>query len=397
VVAPDVAVIGGGIIGCSAAAMLAQRGASVVLVEATAIGAGASGRNMGAIQHPFDPALTPLYRDSLERHRSLAADDASFSMPEHPAGVLMINTDPDAARRQVDRLAGLLPDLGATFLDAEEVAGAEPSLVRGFAACLLAATGYPVLPGSATAAWARLAERRGTQLMIGDAGEPWIEGGRTRGIRLADGSRIAADAVLIASGPWAPTHVDPSGGWQPIIRTWGVTVQLQLGSAAPRHIVEQDAVDAVNRPAAAAAEAGAALPGVDPPSLFTMASAGGMSTLGSTFLPDEPDRERMARLLLERGARYLPAIAEAEVSAIRLCARPQSVDGRPFIGPVEGIEGLFVCAGHGPWGISTGPGSAALAVAAILEGAAVPAPLQASRRWRGALGHPRDDAARPIE
>jgi len=383
VVATDVAVIGGGIIGCSAAALLAERGASVVLVEATAIGAGASGRNMGAIQHPFDPVLAPLYRDSLDRYAALAAQDGTFSLPEHPAGVLMIDTDPAAAQRQVNRLTALLPDLGATFMDVEEVAAAEPSLTPGFAACLLAATGYPVPPASATAAWARLAERRGAQLRVGSAAEPWIEGGRTRGIRLADGGRIAADVVLIASGPWAPVHVDRGGGWQPITRTWGVTVQLQLGGAAPRHIVEQDAVDAVNRPVNAATEAGASPPDADPPSLFTVASAGGMSTLGSTFLPVEPDRGRVAKLLLERGARYMPAIAEAQVSEIRLCARPQSVDGRPFIGPLEGVEGLFVCAGHGPWGISTGPASAALVVAAILDGAAVPAALQASRGWRG--------------
>jgi glycine/D-amino acid oxidase-like deaminating enzyme len=381
VVAPDVAVIGGGIIGCSAAALLAERGASVVLIEATTIGAGASGRNMGAIQHPFDPVLTPLYRDSLERYRALAAHNDSFSMPEHPAGVLMIDTDPAAARRQVERLTALLPDLGATFLDVEEVAAGEPSLVRGFAACLLAATGYPIPPASATAAWARLAERRGADLKIGTAALPWIEDGRARGVGLADGTRIAAGAVLVASGPWAPAHVDPSGGWRPITRTWGVTVQLQLGSAAPRHVVEQDAVDAVNRPVNAAAEAGAVQPDADPPSLFTIASAGGVSTLGSTFLPDEPDRDQVAKLLLERGARYLPAIADAAVSEVRLCARPQSVDGRPFIGSVEGVERLFVCAGHGPWGISTGPGSAALVAAAILDGALVPAALQASRSW----------------
>ena len=64
---PRVAVIGGGIIGCAAAAFLAERGASVSLFEQTAIGAGASGRNLGAIQHPFDPSLAPLYRDSLDR------------------------------------------------------------------------------------------------------------------------------------------------------------------------------------------------------------------------------------------------------------------------------------------------------------------------------------------
>ncbi len=60
----DVVVIGGGIIGSAAAAIMADRGAAVVLVEETAIGAGASGRNLGAIQHPFDPVLgRPLRRE----------------------------------------------------------------------------------------------------------------------------------------------------------------------------------------------------------------------------------------------------------------------------------------------------------------------------------------------
>jgi glycine/D-amino acid oxidase-like deaminating enzyme len=40
---------------------------------------------------------------------------------------------------------------------------------------------------------------------------------------------------------------------------------------------------------------------------------------------------------------------------------------------------VFVAAGHGPWGISIGPATAELAVAAILDGASVPAALEASR------------------
>jgi glycine/D-amino acid oxidase-like deaminating enzyme len=62
-----------------------------------------------------------------------------------------------------------------------------------------------------------------------------------------------------------------------------------------------------------------------------------------------------------------------------MCARPQSADGRPFIGPIEGTTGLFVCAGHGPWGISTGPASAAMAARAVLDGTAPPPELAASR------------------
>jgi glycine/D-amino acid oxidase-like deaminating enzyme len=69
------------------------------------------------------------------------------------------------------------------------------------------------------------------------------------------------------------------------------------------------------------------------------------------------------------------------VVEVRRCARPQSVDGRPFIGRLPWATGLLVCAGHGPWGISTGPGSAALAVEALLSGddAPISAALRATR------------------
>ena len=377
--APDVAVIGGGIIGCSAAAMLAERGATVRLYEATAIGAGASGRNLGAIQHPFDAVLAPLYYASLNAYHALAAQDDGFAMPAEPRGVLMLNRDADASRRQVAHLREAVPGLTVDFVDADAIEAAEPSLVPGFAACRLD-TGYPIPPASATSAFARLAAARGAQIRVGLSAEPWIEDGVARGVTLADGSRHAAGAVLIAAGPWSPPLVDATGGWEPIKRTWGVTVQLDLGDDAPRHVIEEDEVDAVNRPLIAAARASGGEPEADPHTLFTIAAAMGVSTLGSTFLPSEPDGPRIARLLIERGAAYLPAIASAPVREIRVCARPQSADSRPFIGPVARVEGLFVCAGHGPWGISTGPASAALVVEAMLADGPIPAELAADRR-----------------
>ncbi|MBA2381510.1 MAG: FAD-binding oxidoreductase, partial [Chloroflexi bacterium] len=51
--APDVAIVGGGIIGTSLAAFLAEAGLTVRLYEREAIAAGASGRNSGIVQHPF--------------------------------------------------------------------------------------------------------------------------------------------------------------------------------------------------------------------------------------------------------------------------------------------------------------------------------------------------------
>ncbi len=121
-------------------------------------------------------------------------------------------------------------------------------------------------------------------------------------------------------------------------------------------------------------------PDGDPPSLFSLATARGITTLGSVFLPTEPDPARIGSLLLRRAAAFLPAIVEAEVVGRRMCARPQSVDGRPFIGEVADVAGLFVCAGHGPWGISTGPASAAIAARAVLDGTAPPPELDAARQ-----------------
>src|SRR5260370_28309662 len=68
----DVVVVGGGIIGCGVAAELASRGVSVILVERSQIGAGASGRNHGLIFRPEEPELGLLARVSLDMYAALA-------------------------------------------------------------------------------------------------------------------------------------------------------------------------------------------------------------------------------------------------------------------------------------------------------------------------------------
>lgn len=375
----DVVIIGGGIIGCAAAAIMADRGARVVVVEATAIGAGASGRNLGAIQHPFDPVLADLYQESLSRYRALAdVTDTDFAVSARPAGLLLLNRNADAAAAQARRMAAAFPELAPELVEAEELPRLEPGLAPGPSAVRLA-TGFPIPPASATAAWASVAEERGARLVIGSRASVTTEAGRATGVALEHGGAIAAGAVLVAAGPWSPALIDPGGAWRRIHPTYGVTLQLRLGDGGPRHVVEEDEVDDLNRAAAATARAADALDDADPPSLFSIASAAGISTLGSTFLANEPDPVHVQALLLRRAAEFLPAVVEAEIVGRRMCARPQSVDGRPFIGPVAGVDGLFVCAGHGPWGISTGPASAAIAARAILDRTRPRPELEAAR------------------
>ena len=75
----------------------------------------------------------------------------------------------------------------------------------------------------------------------------------------------------------------------------------------------------------------------------------------------------------------MPGLRRAKVTGVRACARPQSVDGRPLVGEVPGQEGLWMAAGHGPWGISTGPATARIAVDALLGKGEIPAALSVAR------------------
>jgi glycine/D-amino acid oxidase-like deaminating enzyme len=360
-VKPDLIVIGGGIIGCSAAAYAAERGASVLLLEASEIGAGASGRNSGSVQYPFDPILARLHLQTLGLYRALAAAGAGFSFPAQPAGLLLLTDDLAAAHDRADELVRAAPRLAPRVLTDTELAEAEPMLAPDLAAVRLE-TGYPIPPDGATTAMARWAREVGAELRVGThVAAIRRDRGRVMGVALDEGSELRGGAVLVAAGPWSPILVDPSSAWRPLRPTHGVTVQVRMGTA-PRHVLEEGMVHTVNQPV----EEGE--PDADPASTFSMMSVGASSTVGSTFLAEEPDPDEIAPILVRRGARFVPALRDATIIRSRVCARPQSVDGRPFVGPWPGTDGLFVCVGHGPWGISTGPASAALAVSAILDG-----------------------------
>jgi glycine/D-amino acid oxidase-like deaminating enzyme len=359
----DVAVIGGGIVGTSAAAFLAEAGASVVLFEASALGAGASGRNSGAIQHPYDPPLAELYRQTLPLYRELAQLEPDFELPLEPTGLLVVSTDEPAAEAASIGLRSTTPELESRFINASEMRSLEPALAAGVAGCLLA-TGYAVVPAGATLAYGRRALRAGAELRLGALAQPRFDGDRAVGVQLPSGESVTAGSVLLAAGPWSVGLVPGWAERPPIGRTWGLVATIALPEP-PARILEELSIDAR---------------GSVEPHAFSLITADGASSLGSTFLPDEPDAATTVRDLVARGRRFVPAVADALVLGVRICARPIAFDGRPLVGRVNGVERLYVCAGHGPWGISTGPASARLVVDAILgRGDAWPPELAASR------------------
>jgi D-hydroxyproline dehydrogenase subunit beta len=365
----DVVIVGGGIVGAAAATFLADAGASVTLIEREGLASAASGANSGVIQHPFDPVLAGLYRETLEHDRRLADANVGFAMSPEPAGLLYLSQDEQAVRETDAGLAAAFPDLRRDVVTDADLARLDPAVAPDLWACRVD-IGYPVQPAASTYGFATLAERAGVRIRAGRPAALTYDGDRVTGVEV-EGVEVTAGAVLVAAGPWTPELIDPSGAWRPIEPRWGVVVETLL-PRGPRHVLEEAEIgesigtDLPAPPASGAFEADAD----DAPSEsevdFSFVPLDGVASVGSTFLTREPRTADWVESILAHAARFVPSVADAQIRGARACPRPQSLDGRPLIGQVPGRQGLFVCAGHGPWGISTGPASARLVGDAIL-------------------------------
>jgi len=364
--APDVAVIGGGIVGTATAAFLAEGGLHVRLYERDVIAAGASGRNSGIVQQPFDPVMAALHRATLDAYRRLASEsDGAFRIDDEPAGLLYVGRDGATAKRTAAAWADAWPETKPEVLHGPGLTRLEPALAPDLVACRLA-IGFPVAPAAGTAAFAEQARGLGVEIVSGTgAVRPVLAAGRVVGIA-RNGSIEPAGQVVVAAGPWTPEVLDPVGSWQPIRRSWGVVASVFIPDA-PRHGLEASDIDIEPPGDAGPVGSSATAPRSDAGVDFSLVAASGSSALGSTFLPDEPYPASWLDALRRVGSRFVPAVADAPLLGLRCCARPVSRDGRPLVGAAPWADGLWIVAGHGPWGISTGPGSARLLADAILD------------------------------
>ena len=362
----DVAVIGGGIVGTATAAFLAEAGASVVLYEREALAAGASGRNSGVIQHPFDPALVPLYEGTLEIYRRVgeAVGRPIAALDTAPDGLLLVSHDRAGVLTLAIELGRAFPALRPDFVEGPVLAALEPTLAPDIVACRLD-IGYPIIPSAPTYAFATVAERAGVRIRLGREARPVVEAGRCVGVEVA-GRLEPAGAVVVAAGPWTGALIEPTGAWNPIRPVWGVVVETLLANP-PRHVMEEAEMDEALG-SGDPSNARDSTTATDERPEFSLITAAGASAVGSTFLETEPDPPAWTERLLAHATTFVPGIIDAPIREVRACARPMSRDGRPIVGAIPWIEGLFVASGHGPWGISTGPASARQVANLVLGG-----------------------------
>ncbi|TIQ61651.1 MAG: FAD-binding oxidoreductase [Mesorhizobium sp.] len=200
----DVVVVGGGIVGASAALFLAKRGVKVALCEKGNIAGEQSSRNWGWVrQGQRDPREFPLMIESLRLWERMN-EDLESETGFRRAGILFAaDSDENIAQNEA-----WLDEARQHQIDARMVSGSElqrltPGADKRWKAGLFCATDGRAEPHLATTAIALAARRSGASVLTNCA---------VRGLELSAGSvsavitehgRICCSTVVVAAGAWS--------------------------------------------------------------------------------------------------------------------------------------------------------------------------------------------------
>jgi glycine oxidase len=342
---PNVAIIGAGIVGLAIAWRLAARGVSVQVFDRGAAGAGASHAAAGMLAacaeaEPGEEALVALGRESQARWPAFAAELLEVSgidVELRPEGTLLLAlTADDQARLSHQLVFQQKLGLPLQWISAAETRRREPHLAGKLAGAVFSPEDTQVdnrklvgaLRVAAEAAGASITEYRAVSAISS-------RGGRVDGIVLADGSKVAADVVVLAAGAWSRSidGLDPQ--LRPPVRPIkGQMLALRTDPAAPllTHVVWAPGAYLVPR------RDGRLLVGatVEEKGYDTSLTAGGMLSL------------------LEAAWRAVPAIEDLPIDEMWVGHRPGSRDDAPILGAGP-IDGLIYATGHHRNGILLAP------------------------------------------
>lgn len=348
----DVAIIGGGLAGCSAALHLRQRGASVALIEQGRCGSQASGVNFGGVrQQGRHPAELPLARRSRCIWSDLPAligDACEFA----PSGHLKLARS-ETEMGELERYADVAAEYGLhlELVSARALALRYPYLGRGLAGGSYCAEDGQANPRLVAPAFARAARRLGARL---------IEETEVAAARWSGG---VFELQLTRAPPLAARRlINVAGAWGAEVAAWFGDV-VDEGVMAPNMCVTE--------PLPYFLEPSLGVCGGD---IYLRQIPHGSVIFGAGY--GVADRTtRRARPLAETTAAgaqlaiaMIPRLADALLVRTWTGIEGVTPDGLPVIGPSPTTPGLFHAFGFSGHGFQLGPATGVVLAELALDG-----------------------------
>jgi glycine oxidase len=348
----DVAIIGGGVIGCSLARALAGEGVRVAVVERGAPGEEASWAAAGMLAPSAEAEeQSPVFalgRASLERYQQLAPEllsETGIDCEYRAVGSLVLFADEQERKSWADSLAWQRRQgVPMQELSSSELREREPQLAP-FAGAFFLPGDHQIDNRLLMKALVQSCRIRRVEFILGKAAvEVERNGARANGVRL-ENDRIQAGQVVNAAGSWAGAIRVPGLAPAPIRPVKGHMLALETRSLRLRHVARCAHIYVVPR-------------------------SGGRFLIGSTMEEvgyDKTPRAGQVTGLLNAAQRICPELEQSALAEFWTGLRPASSDGLPMLGPTS-LDGYFTALGHFRNGILLAPITAEILSGWLLRG-----------------------------
>jgi glycine oxidase len=327
----DVAVVGGGIIGCAIAYRLAKSGLSVELIERDGIASHASGNAYGGLYATFGPGIPgpalAVAKKSIELHKKLDPEiesESDIDTEFRSSRSIDVAAD-ETTLKEVHANADWWEseDLPIERLSAESIFELEPHLTPNIIGGVRHLSHYEIDSYKITLALATAFERHGGVIRSGNV----VSLATADEVALESGSAINAPVRIICSGPWAGANEIAGIPNLPIRPVKGEIIQLSFPGDEFSHRVVN------GRP-------------------YIARKPDGRVWIGTTDEEagfDETASASARESILAGALELAPALESAVIEQHTACLRPTSSDGLPVVGQVD--DGLYVANGAGSKGI----------------------------------------------
>jgi sarcosine oxidase subunit beta len=354
----DVVVVGGGVVGASAAYHLAAAGAGRVLLleREDALGMGSTGACAGGFRHQFSSEIN--IRLSLASVPMILSFGETHGIPldVHQDGYLFLVRS-EASWRSFVAAAELQRRLGvdARLLQPEEAGALAPGLsLDGMIGATFCPDDGIADPSGLTAGYATIARGAGADLRTGvEVRAVLTDGARITGVETSEGP-VGTRIVVNAAGPWAGALAKSCGvvlPLEPVPRTVVVTGPFPGAPDRKTLVVDADTSFYFHREG----------PGV----LMGMGSPNERASFDTTV-----DETAVANELIPTAIQVFPPLERAGIARTWAGLYEMTPDRHPIIGPVTGSTGLYLACGFSGHGFQHAPIVGKLLAEMILEGEA---------------------------
>lgn len=387
----EVIVIGGGIIGTAITYYLAKAGKDVLLLERNELAFGSAGASDGMLAYTSKkPGVhLEMAMKSGKMYETLGEElDADLGYHGYCGGYFAIEEqahwDVVAKVAEEQRAGGL----DIRMLEIKEARKLEPALSESLIGVSYSPASSKINPMKVTFAFAKAAKKLGsTVISKTEVQEILVSNGKVTGVKTNKGEYYA-DYVVNATGSWGGVTAKLVGLDMPIKPRRGqIVVTEPVGPLVKgtmlcgQYFAVKHRPDLVKEMDEKTQRLGVGF-GVEQTEDGTILLSNTREWVGY----DNRNTLEGIEAILARAARFIPRLKDMHFIRSFAGFRPYTSDGLPIMGPVDGLEGFIMAAGHEGDGIALAPLSGKL-IAEYIAYKEMPSLLTSCRYDRFANSH----------